>query len=165
MKHQLLTLGNHLINILGPAPYCTKFSRNFSIGISGFPIRFALLLTSSAAELTKYARWLFKNILEKPKLFPKLCWWMNSWCYLCFLYRNFHSLWNLVLHSHSLCAAGLYRQRRQKTRAVSALTKEQRYLFIYIFTKDVKREVISGSLICLSYLIPPSFSSSEANTH
>lgn len=69
----LLILGNYLINILGPAPYCTEVSRNFSIGISGFPTRFALLLTSSVDEMTKYARQVFKNMLQKPKLSPKLC--------------------------------------------------------------------------------------------
>lgn len=51
---QLLTLGNYLINLLGPAPESTEVSRNFSIGISGLPVRSALLLTNSVVELTKY---------------------------------------------------------------------------------------------------------------
>lgn len=37
--------------------------------------------------------------------------------------------------------------------------------YLYSCKEDVKREVISGSLTCLSNLISPSFSSSEASIH
>lgn len=86
------------------------------------PIGSAVLLTSSVVELAKDTRQMFK-MLQNPKLSLKFCLWVNPSCCLSFSCENFCSIKPCITFS------------LQKTRVVSALTKEEHCLFMQFFIR------------------------------